>query len=83
MRGAITFRDQAEHEDCENEQHYPFFGGSEAQSLPHFVESETAGLLNQVADPPKWLLVKIVDYYPKSVGSLTNFVIASISSKSA
>jgi len=42
MRIAITFRDQPEHEDCDNEQGYSLFGGSEAKSLPHFIQFETA-----------------------------------------
>jgi hypothetical protein len=46
MRVPITFRDQPEHEDCENEQGYTFFGGREAESLPHFIEFETAALFN-------------------------------------
>jgi hypothetical protein len=41
MRVAITFCDQPEHEDCENEKRYSFFGGSEAESLPHFIEFKT------------------------------------------
>jgi hypothetical protein len=53
MRVAITFRDQAEHEGCDNEQHYSFFGGSEAESLPHFIELEMAALFNQVTNPSK------------------------------
>jgi hypothetical protein len=46
MRVAITFRDQPEHEDCENEQGYSFFGGSKAEPLPHFIEFETAAFFN-------------------------------------
>jgi hypothetical protein len=46
MRVPITFGDQPEHEDCENEQGYSLFGGSEAESLPHFIEFETAALFN-------------------------------------
>jgi hypothetical protein len=55
MPVAITFRDQAEHEGCEKEQHYSFFGGSEAESLPHFIELETSGLSNQVTNLSKWV----------------------------
>jgi hypothetical protein len=49
MSVAITFRDQSEDESCENEQDYSFFGGGEAESLPHFIELETWGVFNQVA----------------------------------
>jgi hypothetical protein len=44
MRVAITFRYQAEHERCDDEYGYSFFGGSEAESLPHFIEFETPAL---------------------------------------
>ena len=46
MRVPITFRDQPEHEDCENEQGYTFFGGREAESLPHFIQFETTAFVD-------------------------------------
>jgi hypothetical protein len=46
MRVAITFRDQAEHEGCENEKGYSFFSRREAESLPHFIEFETPASFN-------------------------------------
>ena len=55
MRVAITFRDQAEHKRCENEQGYSFFGRSEAEFLPHFIEFETVGLSNQVTNLSRWV----------------------------
>ena len=51
MRVAITLRDQAEHKRCENEKGYSFFGRSEAEFLPHFIEFKTPDLFNQVANP--------------------------------
>jgi hypothetical protein len=50
MRLPVTFRDQAEHERRDYEQRYSSLGGSEAESLPHFIEFETPGLLNQVTN---------------------------------
>jgi hypothetical protein len=47
MRVAITFRDQAEHERRDYEYGYSSLDGSEAKSLPHFVEFETPALFNQ------------------------------------
>jgi hypothetical protein len=46
MRIAITFRDQAEHERCSNEDCYPSLSRREAKSLPHFIEFETPALFN-------------------------------------
>ena len=46
MRVAITFHYQAEHERCDDEYGYSFFGRSETESLPHFIEFETAALFN-------------------------------------
>ena len=46
MRVAITFRDQPEHERRSNEYDYSSFSRREAESLPHFIEIETAALLN-------------------------------------
>jgi hypothetical protein len=46
MRVAITFRDQAEHERCSNEDCYPSLSRREAESLPHFIEFETPILFN-------------------------------------
>jgi hypothetical protein len=46
MRITITFRDQPKQEGHGNEHRYSFFGGSEAESLPHFIEFETAALFN-------------------------------------
>ena len=43
----ITFRDQAEYECCDDEQRYSPLNGSEAKSLPHFIEFETPDLFNQ------------------------------------
>jgi len=50
MRLPVTFRDQAEHEHRDYEQRYSSLSGSEAESLPHFIEFETPGLLNQVTN---------------------------------
>jgi len=44
MRVAITFCDQPKHEGRNNENGYSPFCWSEAESLPHFVESETPEL---------------------------------------
>jgi hypothetical protein len=55
MRIAVTFRDQAEHECSEYEYHYSSLSGSEAESLPRFIEFETPVLFNQVANLSKWL----------------------------
>lgn len=46
MRVAITFRDQPEHERRGNEYDYPSFSRREAESLPHFIEFETAALFS-------------------------------------
>ena len=46
MRVAITFRDQPEHERRGNEYDYPSFSRREAESLPHFIESETPAFFN-------------------------------------
>ena len=46
MRVAITFRDQAEHERCSNEDCYPSLSRREPESLPHFIEFETPALFN-------------------------------------
>ena len=54
MSVAITFRDQAEHERRDNEQRYSSLSGSEAESLPHFIEFETPSLFNQVTNLSKW-----------------------------
>ena len=44
MRVAITFCDQSKHEGRNNENGYSLFRWSEAESLPHFIESETPDL---------------------------------------
>ena len=41
MSVAVIFCDQTKHERRENESGYSFFRGSEAESVPHFFESET------------------------------------------
>ena len=46
MRVAITFRSQAEHERCSNEDCYAFLGRREPEPLPHFIEFETPALAN-------------------------------------
>jgi len=46
MRVAITFRDQAEHERCSNEDCDPSLGRREPESFPHFIEFETPTLFN-------------------------------------
>ena len=46
MRVAITFRDQAEHERCSNEDCYPSLSRCETKSLPHLIEFETPTLFN-------------------------------------
>ena len=46
MRVAITFRDQAEHERCSNEDCYPSLSRRETESLPHLFEFETSILFN-------------------------------------
>ena len=46
MHVAITFRDQAEHEGCGNEDCYPSLSRREPKSLPHFIEFETPTLFN-------------------------------------
>ena len=46
MRVAITFRDQAEHERCSNEDCYPSLSRREPESFPHFIEFETPTLFN-------------------------------------
>jgi hypothetical protein len=55
MRVAITFRDQAEHKRCENEQGYSSLSQREAESLPHLIEFETADLPNQVTNLSRWV----------------------------
>jgi hypothetical protein len=47
MSIAITFRCQAEHERRDYEYRYSSLSGSEAKSLPHFVEFETPDLFSQ------------------------------------
>ena len=42
MGVAITFCDQPKHERDGNERCYPSLSRREAESLPHFIESETA-----------------------------------------
>jgi hypothetical protein len=54
MRVAVTFRHQPEHERRDYEDGNPFFGGSEAEFLPHCIEFKTAAPFNQ-ATPSKWL----------------------------
>jgi hypothetical protein len=44
MRVAVAFRCQTEHECRENEHSYSLFRWSEAESVPHFIESETPDL---------------------------------------
>jgi hypothetical protein len=46
MRVAIAFCGQPKHERRNNENGYPFFGRSEAESLPHVIESETPVVFN-------------------------------------
>jgi len=46
MRVAITFRDQAEHERCSNEDCYPSLSRREPESFPQFIEFETPTLFN-------------------------------------
>jgi len=46
MRVAITFRYQAEHESRDDEDGYSFLCWRETESLPHFIEFETAALFN-------------------------------------
>ena len=46
MRVAITFRDQAEHERCSNEDCYPSLSRGEAESLPHFIELKTTAFVD-------------------------------------
>jgi hypothetical protein len=46
MRVAITFRDQAEHERCSNEDCYAFLSRREAESLPHFIQFETTAFVD-------------------------------------
>jgi len=53
MRLPVTFRNQAEHERRDYEQRYSSLSGSEAESLPHFIEFETPGLFNQGANLSK------------------------------
>jgi len=55
MRLAVTFRDQAEHERRAYEQRYSSLSGSQAESLPHFIEFETPCLFNQVTNLSKWV----------------------------
>jgi hypothetical protein len=50
---AVTFRDQAEHERRDYEQRYSSLSGSEAESLPHFIEIETPGSFYQVTNLSK------------------------------
>jgi len=50
MRVAITFRDQPEPERRGYEHGYSFLSRREAESLPYFIESETAALFNH-----KWI----------------------------
>jgi len=45
MRVAITFRSQAEHECCSNEDRYASLSRREAESLPHFIEFETTAFV--------------------------------------
>jgi hypothetical protein len=53
VRLAVIFRDQPEHERCDYEYRYSSLNGSEAESLPHFIEFETPRLLNQISNPSK------------------------------
>ncbi|PYK24555.1 MAG: hypothetical protein DME59_13065 [Verrucomicrobia bacterium] len=53
MRLPVTFRNQAEHERRDYEQRYSSLSGSEAESLPHFIEFKTPGLFNQGANLSK------------------------------
>src|SRR5262245_45636141 len=46
MRVAITFRYQAEHESRDDEYGYSFLCWRETESLPHFIEFETAAPFN-------------------------------------
>ena len=46
MRVAITFRSQAEHERCSNEDCYPSLSRGEAESLPHFIEFKTTAFVD-------------------------------------
>jgi hypothetical protein len=46
MRVAITFRGQAEHERCSNEDRYSSLSRGEAESLPHFIEFETTAFVD-------------------------------------
>jgi hypothetical protein len=43
---AITFRDQPKHERGGNEHCYSSLSRCEAESLPHFIESETPAFFN-------------------------------------
>jgi hypothetical protein len=55
MRVPITFRDQPQHERHDNEDRYSSLYGSEAESLPQFIEFETPDLFNQVTKLSKWV----------------------------
>jgi hypothetical protein len=46
MHVAITFRDQPKHERRGNEHYDASLSRREAESLPHFIEFETAALFN-------------------------------------
>jgi hypothetical protein len=46
MGVAITFRDQPKHERGRNEHYYSSLSRREAESLPHFIESETPAFFN-------------------------------------
>jgi hypothetical protein len=48
MSVAITFGGQTEHERCDDEYRYSSLSGSEAKSLPHFIEFETPDLFDQI-----------------------------------
>ena len=50
MRIAMPFCDQPKHERHGNEHCHSSLSRGEAKSLPHFIEFETPGLLNQVRD---------------------------------
>src|SRR6266404_3881616 len=60
MSVPITFRDEPEHERRDYEYRYSSLDGSEAKSLPHFIEFETPGLSNQGTNLSKCVWLKTV-----------------------
>jgi hypothetical protein len=60
MRVAITFGNQTKRERGDDEYGYSPLRGREAKSLPHFIEFETPGFLNHIANPSGPLQLKAI-----------------------